>query len=167
MDAGRGVALFKMFSNDDVRRQLSLLGYRDVPDEILGKFVDRLRNAQGIQGQPPQAAAPEFSYEQSYEEEPEPEPVRKSPRLAKKRGLNERKGHANQQQSARPRATSTARCLAAARGQAAAATAMAPRACLHKWLQGRVYTSAIPTGRRFSRKRVREDNQGGEGDEKG
>ena len=37
-----------MFTSEDVRKQLSLLGYRDVPDEILAKFVDRLRSAQAL-----------------------------------------------------------------------------------------------------------------------
>jgi hypothetical protein len=48
-----------MFSRDDVRKQLSLLGYRDVPDEILGKFVERLRGAQALQQQSAAAASVE------------------------------------------------------------------------------------------------------------
>ena len=63
-----------MFSSDDVRKQLSLLGYRDVPEEILGKFVDRLRSAQALHqaGNVHQQDNRDFEDGPSTHERPEP-----------------------------------------------------------------------------------------------
>jgi hypothetical protein len=62
-----------MFSREDVRKQLSVLGYRDVPDEILEKFVDRLRNAQALQ-QKDETRHDEPFYEQSFDDDVVPPP---------------------------------------------------------------------------------------------